>query len=272
MDHRIKTFILCTLLFLTGCASISNTNPPTGNIIGPVIGGGAGAGAAALVGASKPFIAASGLLGAGLGYYLTTMDFSAHGLTAAGGKVYVLGDFVIIDIPTDNIFEVNTADFMPGTGPALDGIANVLARYPQNNIFISGNTSGFWTERFEKNMSECRAGRIAASLWRRGITNSVLVKSNVMSKNDEQERRLIYIGYGDEFPVANHYHIKGMRGNSHIQIISSPRDEALHWDKCVKHFKTFDNTNVGEVPTDTSAKAQDLSQYAYAFKDDSHMP
>jgi outer membrane protein OmpA-like peptidoglycan-associated protein len=270
MEHKIKTLFLCTLLFLTGCAAISKTDPPTGNLIGPVIGGAAGAGTAAVLGASKPFIGVTALAGAGLGYYLTTLRFSASGIIANGGKVYVLGGYVIINIPTDNLFDTNTSDFLPGTEATVDSIASVLNRYPGNNIFISGNTSGFWTARFEKKISEDRAAQLASALWARGVTNSVTFKKDSNDLNDDHVRRLIYIGYGDEFPVANNIRIKGIRANSHIQIVASPARDTLYWDKCLTHFKTFDNVNVGEANNTTTPAPdkQDYSQYAYAFADD----
>jgi outer membrane protein OmpA-like peptidoglycan-associated protein len=269
MEHRLKTLFLCILLTLVGCAPISQTDPPTGNIVGTAIGGLAGAGVAGLLGAPKPVAAVAGIAGAGLGYYMTTLRFSASGIVAAGGKVYLVGDYVIIDIPSDNLFDTNTADFLPGTEPILDSLVSVLSRYSGHNIFISGNTSGFWTEHFERKISECRAAQVASYLWAHGITNMLTFRKDTNVSNDGKQRRLIYIGYGDEFPIANDLRIKGIRSNSRIQIIASPDYAALHWNKAKHHFKPF--KNVGSVTEQEAVPTTDFSQYAYAFSDD-HMP
>ncbi|MES2218658.1 MAG: OmpA family protein [Pseudomonadota bacterium] len=248
---------------------MTDTDPPTGNIVGTAIGGVGGAGIAALFGASKPTIAVAGIAGAGLGYYMTTLRFSAAGILEAGGKVYALGDYVIIDIPTDSLFDANTDDFLPSAEPILNSLVSVLNRYNGHNLFISGNTSGSWTERFERRMSECRAAQIASYLWAHGITNAGSFRNNPLTPKGI--RRLIYIGYGDNFPIANIIHIKGIRTNSRIQIVASPSNAVLHWDQQnKKHFKEF--TNIGDSsPENPATMNPDLyAKYAYAFSDD-HM-
>jgi type IV secretory pathway protease TraF len=266
MEHRIKTFIFCTLLTIAGCAPISDTDPPTGSFFGTALGAVAGAGVFAAFGAPKPAIAVAGIAGAGVGYYLSTLRFSSAGIVAVGGKVYTVGDYVIIDLPTDSLFEANTADFLPETSPILDSLVSVLSRYSGNNIFISGNTSGFWTERFERKMSQCRASQIAAYLWAHGITNVREFKTD--SNEATTGRRLIYVGYGDEFPIANDIRIKGIRANSRIQIVASPPNAHLYWNKNrKKHFKPFGN--IGSVEEE-KAPTPDYSKYANAFSDD-HM-
>ena len=270
MEHRIKTIFFCTLMTLAGCAPISDTDPPTGNAVGTAIGGVAGASVAAIAGASKPTIAVAGIGGAALGYYMTTLRFTSSGITAVGGKVYALGRYIIIDLPTDSLFDPNTADLLPGSDAILDSVVAVLKRSTGNNIFISGNTSGSWTARFERKMSECRAAQVASYLWAHGITNSAHFKNDTNEKS--KARDFIYIGYGDTFPIGNQFHMKGIRANSRIQIVSSPSQEELHWDRQHNHFKKY--ANIGDPSEDNKVKdpeADNFSKYAYAFSDD-HMP
>jgi outer membrane protein OmpA-like peptidoglycan-associated protein len=271
MDHIKKALVVAVALNLTGCTAMSqDTNPPTGNIVGTAIGAGAGAGAAALLGAKAPIIGIAGIAGAGLGYYLTTLRFASGGIIAAGGHVYTLGDTVIIDVPTDRLFDPNTADFLPNTGPILNSIASILARYSDHDIFISGNTSGSWTHRFERTMSECRANAVASSLWMQGITNSNASFKNDSNDLEAHQRRLIYVGFGDDFPIANNIHLNGIRMNSHIQIVATLPQNELHWNQDKKsHFKHF--KNIGDTSVDTSPPSEDFSRYANAFSDD-HMP
>jgi outer membrane protein OmpA-like peptidoglycan-associated protein len=267
MEHLIKIFLLCLSLTIVGCApNTSETMPPAGGSpVGAAIGGAAGLGAAALLGAPKPVIGIAGIAGAGLGYYLSSLRFAGRGVIDTGGQIYTLGDMVIINVPTDNLFDANTAEFLPGTDPILASIAKVLKRYPANNIFISGNTSGFWTDRFEKKMSECRASQIAAYLWAHGVSDKYTKLKEKEDLSDSNSRRLIYVGYGDKFPIANQIRIKGIRANSRIQIVASPTQDALNWNCCKNNFKHYEN--VGDV-SETSVKKDDLSQYAYAFPEE----
>jgi outer membrane protein OmpA-like peptidoglycan-associated protein len=183
----------------------------------------AGAGTAVVFRSSEPTIIAAGLSGGALGYYVSTLRYDAGGIVQAGGQVYKVGDYVGIYIPTDNLFEPNTADFLPQAGPILDSTVTVLKRYPNNSIIISGNTSGFARERWEQKLSEERAEKVAAYLWNNGI--------NYFKNASIDTRKLTYVGHGNYFPIANVYTNESLRKNSRIQITSYPDDCELGIDK-----------------------------------------
>jgi outer membrane protein OmpA-like peptidoglycan-associated protein len=272
MDHIKKAVAVALILNLTGCAGMSSdTNPPSGNFVGTAIGAGAAAGTFAVLGAKPPLIGVAAIAGAGLGYYMTTLRFASGGVVAAGGHAYTMGDTVVIEVPTDRLFDANTSEFLPGTDPILASIASILGRYSDHDIFISGNTSGSWTHRFEQRMSECRANAVASSLWAQGITNtgSNYKEPDADLEVDTPGRRLIYVGYGDEFPIANNIRLNGIRANSRIQIVATLPYKELHWNQFKRHFKRF--KNIGDVSTDPTPPSQDFSRYAYAFSDD-HTP
>jgi hypothetical protein len=269
----IKIYLLRFVLLLSlawmlgGCAASTDESPPTG---GSAVGAGVGAvlagGTAALLDAPKPIIGLAAVGGAGLGYYLTSLRFASKGIIRSGGKVYTLGEYMMIEIPTDNLFEPNTDEFLPGTEPVLDSIVDILKRYPNHNIFISGNTSGFGTHRFEQKLSEDRAAQIAAYLWAHGVTDGgAQIKSDRPER--DSNRRLIYVGYGDALPIANNLHLESIRANSRIQIVASPCGAEV---KCKKCFRPFDN--VGRWDDEiTSTTEQHPTSYAAAFPDD-HLP
>src|SRR5437868_15440163 len=119
---RIKMKIMGTLvlsLLLSSCSynPFIRNNHTTGSPAGAAIGAAAGAGSVALLGGPKALIALAGLGGGAIGYYVTTLRFDSGGVIESGGQVYKLGDFVGIDIPSDKLFEPNTADFLPQAGP-----------------------------------------------------------------------------------------------------------------------------------------------------------
>jgi outer membrane protein OmpA-like peptidoglycan-associated protein len=259
----VKFFVLLLCaMFVVGCAPISeDANPRTGSDIAAVAGGAAGAGISAALHAPPAAIVPAGIMGASLGYYLSTLRFAAGGIIKLHGKVYALGDYIIIEIPSDNLFDANTADFLDGTEPALNGLVDVLRRVPHHNIIISGNTSGFGSEKDENRLSQHRAERVASWLWSHGI-------SNISSGST---RRLIYVGYGDNYPIASDLHILSLRANSRIQIIAYPSYEKLHWDKLKKskNYKVFDN--IGKPLEQDSTIPGPNENYSNAFSDD-HLP
>lgn len=241
--NRIVNFIsavsVCTLL-VSGC----NTNHPTGSPTGAIVGTAAGAGGVALLGGTKPLMVLGGLGGGALGYYATTLRYDSGGLIQGGGKVYTIGRYVGIYIPTDNLFEPNTSHFLPQAEPILDSVATVLQRYPNNNIMISGNTSGFARARWELKLSEKRAQRVAAYLWNQGI--------NQFKENSNDMRKLNYVGYGDFFPISHTYTNDGIRANSRIQITSYPSDCDLGNDKqhsAIHNVGALDDSDINDKPT-----------------------
>lgn len=221
---RIVTLVgtlTCSMALLAGCTYnpfISN-NHTTGSATSTLVGAGVGAGTVGLLGGSKPLIAAGGIMGGVVGYYVSTLRYDSGGVIQATGQVYKVGDYVGIYIPTDKLFEVNTADFLPQAGPILDSAATVLERYPNNNIIISGNTSGFSRARWELKLSQKRAQRIAAYFWSTG--NEQFQEQSITT------RRLRYVGYGDYFPISQTYTNDGIRSNSRIQITSYPTSAEL---------------------------------------------
>jgi outer membrane protein OmpA-like peptidoglycan-associated protein len=225
MEATIIASTLLASLFLSGCTfnPFTTNNHTTGSATGAVVGAAAGAGGVALLGGPKQLMAIAGIGGGMLGYYVTTLRYDSAGVIRRGGQVYQVGDFVGINIPSDNLFEPNTAEFLPQAEPILDSAANVLKRFPNNNILISGNTSGFAAPRWERRLSQRRAQKVAAYFWNQGI-------NNFKDKSIEM-RRLNYVGYGDYFPISQTYTNDGIRQNSRIQITSYPSNCDLGLDK-----------------------------------------
>lgn len=225
-EKNLTRALLGTLLCvaLTACSYnpfISN-NHDTGSVEGRVVGTVAGAGTMTALGAPNPVRIIAGLTGGSVGYYVTTLRYDAGGVMQSGGEVYQIGDYVGIMIPTDKLFEPNTSDFLPQANPILDSAVAVLARSPNNNVVISGNTSGFYRAKWEQKLSETRAKVVAAYLWNAGI--------NQFREQNINLRKLNYVGYGNYFPIASNDRNDGIRMNSRLQITSYPSNKDLHLD------------------------------------------
>ena len=199
-DKKIfrQFLFLCLLSFVFISLTACNYNPflannhTTGNPGIALLGAGAGVGTVALLGGTKPIMVLAGITGGAAGYYLTSLRNAASGIYQAGGQVYKVGNYVGVYIPTDNLFEPNTAEFVSGYRNTLDSIAAVLQHFPNNNILISGNTSGFAHSRWEMKLSLARARQVALYLWDAGV--------NHFKNPGIDTRKLDYVGYGDYFP------------------------------------------------------------------------
>jgi len=224
--------LLCAWLLLSSCTfnPMSRHNELTGSAAGTAIGAGFGAGLMALLHAPQELIVAGGIGGAGIGYYVTSLRFASGGIMQAGGDVFTLGDSIAIEIPSDKLFDVGSSEILPEAYPILDSAISVLNRSPCNNILISGSTSGFGSTKYEQKLSEDRAREVAGYLWANGI--------NGFQDQSIKLRKLIYVGYGSYFPIANNITSKGIRQNSRIQITAYPTKAQLHLDK---RFKVFNN-------------------------------
>lgn len=262
MTRKWNFILLLNLLFLLGLTSctfnpFTTDNNLSGNPTGVLVGGIAGAGGAALLGAPKSLIAVAGLGGAGIGYYFTTLQHAAAGVVYGKGEVYTVGDYATIEIPTDSIFEANSAELLAQAEPILTSAVAVLARFPNNNIMVSGSTSGFGTRKFQLKLSEARARQVAAFLWAHGV--------NAFKALDAAKptRKLIYVGYGDYFPIANHIKANGIRANSRIQITAFPSKKQLALTPEQKVF-----ANIGALHAEPIAQAAPTPDVSHAFNAD----
>src|SRR3990167_2368815 len=137
LEVKITRTLVCVLccFIMTACAynPFIRNNNLTGSPTATVFGAGAGAGSVWLLGGSKTMMLFGGVAGGTAAYYLTSLRYDAAGIIDAGGDVYVLGDYMGIYIPSDKLFEVNTADLLPSAPRILNSVVTVLQHKPDNN-------------------------------------------------------------------------------------------------------------------------------------------
>lgn len=260
MRFPIKRYacLIATSSLLAGCSynPFTTHNHLTGNVAGTTVGAVAGAGTAAVFTSQRTVIGLAGLAGGALGYYMTTIDFASGGVKRAGGQVLTQGQMVTVNLPADVLFDSNSAELLPEAYPALDSAIKVLNYFPDDNIIVSGNSSGFGTSKHELQLSEQRARAVARYLTSHGI--------DPFQARSTRLRKLTYVGYGDYFPISNNITAIGIHQNSRIQITGYLSNSQLH---LTGKEKVFSNISKDEEPLHMST-AQPQPNIDYAFRED----
>jgi len=109
-----------------------------------------------------------------------------------------------ISISLEDIgFYPDSAVMMPGEQAKLDTIAEILARYPDRDILVSGHTA----------LAGTAEGRMNLSIERARAVADYLLKNNVRTAD-----RIVIRGYGAEMPIADNSTQEGMRRNRRVEI------------------------------------------------------
>ena len=188
----IKIAALATMsaVALAGCV----TDPETGQkrISNAAIGGIGGALGGYLLGdliggrnSRTEEIVGAGIgavAGAGVGYYMDQQEKKLRERTAGTGiDVERQGDQLVLNMPGDVTFDLNSAMVKSQFRGALDNVASTLAEYPSTYIDVYGHTDSTGSDSYNQGLSERRASSVADYLAGRGI----------------QRARMATMGYGE---------------------------------------------------------------------------
>jgi outer membrane protein OmpA-like peptidoglycan-associated protein len=109
-----------------------------------------------------------------------------------------------ISISLEDIrFIANTDRMVPGEEAKLERIAEILMRYPNRDILISGHTALAGTAEERLRLSQDRA---------RAVANYFL------SRNVRAADRMVVRGFGADMPIADNATEEGMRRNRRVEI------------------------------------------------------
>jgi len=109
-----------------------------------------------------------------------------------------------ISLSLDDIgFYADSAVMLPGESEKIDKIADILKRYPDRDIIVSGHTARAGTEESMMKLSNDRARIVADYL---------------LSKNVRTADRIVIRGYGAERPIADNSTEEGKRKNRRVEI------------------------------------------------------
>lgn len=214
MMTRLSLTLACTsLLALTACVNPiagpgdpnqrAKTGAVTGGLIGAMLGGSGGdeslgrtvAGAA--IGA-----AIGGVVGAGLDQQAAEL----RGSLDSDISVTNTGEYLIVNMPQDLLFAVDSAALQPALTSDIKTVAASLLKYPNSRIEVIGHTDNSGSAAYNQDLSQRRAVSVANVLRESGVPNG----------------RLAAYGRGEDQPIASNATANGMARNRRVEIIIRP--------------------------------------------------
>ena len=143
------------------------------------------------------------LAGAGAGYYMDEQEKKLR-LQTAGSGVNVIrdGDSLVLDMPSEVTFGVDSANIDAGFRNTLDQVASTLTQYEKTYVDVMGHTDSTGSDAYNQTLSERRASAVADYLSIRGV----------------QSARLATRGYGESQPKASNLDPAGRLANRRVEI------------------------------------------------------
>jgi outer membrane protein OmpA-like peptidoglycan-associated protein len=211
--------IVLAVAVLAACAT--TTDPYTGEERstrtgqGAAIGAGVGAVLGAISGGDRLERAAIGagigaLSGAAIGNYMDRQEAELREqLEGTGVGVTRRGNEIILNMPGNVTFDVDSASLRPQFFEVLNSVALVLEEYEKTVLVIDGHTDATGPRAYNMRLSERRAESVGDYLVAQGI----------------QPVRLDTFGYGPEYPVASNETDSGRQANRRVELTLIPVTE-----------------------------------------------
>jgi outer membrane protein OmpA-like peptidoglycan-associated protein len=202
---------LAGALTLAGCVDTTTgetSRTRTGALTGALVGGAIGA---TRNGDDRLLKAAVGAgLGAAIGGAIgASLDQQAAELRGdLGGNVQVIntGSELRVVMPQDILFATDSAALRPDLRNDLAAVARSLNRYPDRVVQVIGHTDNTGTAAYNYDLSQRRAGAVAAELRANGVPGG----------------RIQAFGRGFDEPVASNATAEGRARNRRVEIIIRP--------------------------------------------------
>jgi outer membrane protein OmpA-like peptidoglycan-associated protein len=211
---QIRSSVLAlsaSALVLGACA-----DPTTGERSNARTGAMIGAGLSGLFGLSRDGDApAETIIGAAVGAAIggaiaNELDKQAQELQrdlgGSGATVVNTGDRLVVTMPQDILFDVDSSAVLPALRTDLATLAASLNQYPNTTVDVIGHTDNTGSAGYNQNLSQRRAQEVTA-----------ILQSNGVSSN-----RLRSIGRGEEAPIATNLTAEGQAQNRRVEIIIRP--------------------------------------------------
>ena len=217
--NHIIAGVLLASLSLTAC--VTDPEPGEKKISKAAIGGVGGALGGYLLGdliggkrdRTEKIVGAGigAVAGAGVGYYMDEQEKKLKQQTAGTGVDVIRdGDNLILDMPSNVTFGVDSSNIDPQFRTTLDSVASTLSQYEKTYIDVLGHTDSTGSDTYNQGLSERRASSVAGYLESRGV----------------QSARVATRGYGESQPKASNATEEGRAENRRVEIRLVPITES----------------------------------------------
>jgi outer membrane protein OmpA-like peptidoglycan-associated protein len=202
-------------LTLAGLALLMAGGCSSGARKGAVIGGAAGAATGAVVGRAAGRTgtgAATGAVvgaaaGAIIGDYMERQKRELE--KVPGADVEREGDRLLVTLEDAILFDFDSDALRTQARGTLAEMADVLVRYPETEITVTGHTDAIGTDVYNQALSERRADRVRDYLAVAGVAGG----------------RMRARGMGESMPVATNSTPEGRQENRRVEVHITPSDE-----------------------------------------------
>jgi outer membrane protein OmpA-like peptidoglycan-associated protein len=190
-----------------GCSGSAKKGAALGGAIGAATGAiignqsgrtGTGAVAGGVVGAAA---------GAIIGDYMARQKKDLE--QVPGAEVVQEGDELKVKFENAILFDVDQSTLKPEAKTNLREMAEVLVKYPETNLMVSGHTDNTGTEEYNQGLSERRAQAVRGFLAENGVASA----------------RLRAEGYGESLPVASNESVDGRSQNRRVEVQIAANEE-----------------------------------------------
>lgn len=207
---------LAAVLFASACATTSD--PYTGEeratrtSSGAAIGAGVGAVLGAISGGDRLERAAIGagigaLSGAAIGNYMDRQEAELRRkLEGTGVSVTRRDNEIILNMPGNVTFDVDSDSLRPQFFDVLESVALVLQEYEKTVLVIDGHTDSTGSRSHNMDLSRRRAESVGQYLISQGVARV----------------RLATYGYGPDHPVAGNDTQEGRQANRRVELTLMP--------------------------------------------------
>jgi outer membrane protein OmpA-like peptidoglycan-associated protein len=200
--YALVFFVITASLIISGCAA-SNT------VKGGVIGGVGGAVVGGVIGNQFGNTALGAVIGAAVGGTAgaligNNMDKQAEEMAKEleDAKIERVGEGILISFDSGILFGYDSSTLQPEAKTNISKLADILNKYPDSNILVTGHTDSDGSENYNQTLSEQRAKSVFDYAMYKGISSS----------------RLSTVGLGETEPVASNDTNDGKQLNRRVEI------------------------------------------------------
>lgn len=198
-------FLLSTLavfVLIYGCGA---SNTVKGGVIGGVGGGVVGG----VIGNQFGNTALGAVIGAAVGGTAgaligNNMDKQAEELEQEleNARIERVGEGILISFDSGILFGYDSSTLQPEAKANISKLADILKKYPDSNVLITGHTDSDGSDNYNQTLSEKRAKSVSDYAMYQGISSS----------------RLSIVGLGENEPVASNDTADGKQLNRRVEI------------------------------------------------------